>query len=181
MKVWSTITTWTLVSLMAINIAGTAYYFVLKRQTNRAKPQPALAEEHRFPAFSGIDVLGAKWEARDAPCRVIRIADDQCSYCKKDKPSYTRLVDAARRASCEIIEISPRAGGMAHDPRPGIVQLKFVDADIGSVLFPFVTPQTVILDGNWSVKMTKRGMFNEQSLESGMAILGKLAPPLAAR
>lgn len=183
MKVLPKIATWGLVSLMAVNIAGTAYYFALQGQFRQAKvsAKAALADGSKFPAFSGIDLRGARWEAGDAPCRVIRIADDHCAYCKKDKPSYEKLVDAARHASCEIVEMAPRGNGMAYDPRPGIVQLKFVDVDVGAVLFPFATPQTIILDRDWSVKMTKRGIFNEQSLASSIALLNTFAAPSATR
>jgi hypothetical protein len=140
-----------------------------------AKPQPVLAVGKEFPLFSGVDIQGDKWAPRDAPCRLIRIADDRCAYCKKDQPSYDKVLDAARHAACEIIEMAPQAGGMAYDPRPGVVQLKFIDVDVGSVLFPFVTPQTVILDRNWSVRMTKRGIFNDQSLASSLALLETLS------
>lgn len=182
MKAWSRIATWSLVGFMAINIAGTACFFVLQAKMRQAKPRPALAEGAKFPNFSGIDVRGASWQPRAAaPCRVIRIAEDHCAYCRKDQPSYEKLVDAARHAACEVIEVAPAAGGMADNPRPGIVQLKFVDGDIGSVLFPFVTPQTIILDRDWTVRMTRRGIFDDQSLASSMALVGSLSAPLAAR
>jgi hypothetical protein len=70
---------------------------------------------------------------------------------------------------------------MAYDPRPGVVQLKYVDADIGSALFPFVTPQTIILDADWSVRMTRRGVFDESSLASSIALLGTFSAPIVAR
>ena len=174
MKDWSKIAAWGLVGIMAVNIAGAAYFIVLQRQMRGARPQATLSDDTRFPVLSGIDVRGVSWVASNSPCHVIRIADDHCSYCKKDKPSYDQIVKEARASSCEVIEISPQAGGLAYDPRPGIVQLKFVDADIGSVLFPFVTPQTVILDKNWTVKMTRRGVFTDQALASSVALLGKL-------
>ena len=127
------------------------------------------------PAFSGVDVGGAKWESKGAPCRVIRITDDHCAFCKKDKPSYAKLVEAARRSSCEVIEVAPRAGSMAYDPRPGIVQLKFVDADLGSVVGSFVTPQTVIVDKDWKLLANRRGIFDEKSLNSTVALLESVA------
>ena len=175
MKVWSRIATWSLVGLITANVAGAACYIVLQKQLLRSRrPQPSLAVGEQFPAFSGVDVRGARWESKNPPCRVIRIADDSCAYCKKDKPSYEKFVDAARRASCEVVEMSPRAGGMADNPRPGIVQLKYVDADVGAPLFPFVTPQTIILDRDWSVKWTRRGIFDDKSLAASISLLGTL-------
>ena len=177
MKRWSSIAAWGLVVLIALNSVGTVCYFLLRGQLQTARSAQTLAEGDRFPKFSGMDVRGTSWEPRTASCHVIRIAEDHCGYCKKDKPSYDRLLDAARRDSCEIIEIAPAADGMAYDPRPGVVQLKYVNADIGSVLFPFVTPQTIILDSNWSVKMTRRGVFNDESLASSVALLNTLSAP----
>lgn len=171
MKNWSRIAGWGLAGLITLNIAGAAYYFVLQSQIRGAQPKPSMVAGSIFPEFSGTDVMGSKWTAGAAPCRVIRITDDRCPYCEKDKPSYEKLVEAARNTSCEVIELAPQAGGMAHDPRPGVVQLKYVDADVGSVLYPFATPQTIILDRDWSVRMTRRGMFDEQSLASTLALL----------
>jgi hypothetical protein len=171
MKIWSRIAGWGLAGLITLNIAGTAYYFVLQQQIRQVQPKPSMVVGDHFPPLSGTDVQGVKWWAGNAPCRVVRIADDRCPYCEKDKPSYEKLVDAAQRTSCEVIEIAPQAGGMAYDPRPGVVQLKYVDADVGSALYPFATPQTIILDRDWSVRMTRRGMFDEQSLASTLALL----------
>jgi hypothetical protein len=181
MKLLSKIANWSLAVLIVVNIAGAVFYFVQQRQMRQATPEPMLSDGSKFPAFSGIDLQGAKWTAGDAPCRVIRIADDRCTFCKRDKPSYEKFVNAARRASCEIIEIAPMANGMAYDPRPGIVQLKFVDADVGAVLFPFVTPQTIILGKDWSVKMNRRGIFTEESLANSVVLLDTFKPSLAAR
>jgi thiol-disulfide isomerase/thioredoxin len=181
MKIWSRISTCALTGLIAANVGAAASHFVLNNKIQNAKPEAQLTEHNRLPFKSGVDVRGVKWEARDTPCRIVRIADDHCPYCKKDKPSYEKLVDAARRASCEIIEIAPQANGMAYDPRPDIVQLKFVDADIGEMLWPFATSQTIILDRDWSVKMTHRGTFDDRSLTDSLALLGSFSSAVAAR
>lgn len=171
MKIWSQCASWVLAGLVTLNMLGTAYYFVLKHQIRNVQPRPELTEGGNFPAISGTDVLGAKWEPENAPCRLVRITDDHCPYCERDKASYAKLVEAAQGASCEIIEMAPQGGGMAYNPRSGIVQLKYVDVDVGSVLYPFVTPQTVIVDREWSVRMNRRGVFDEASLASSLAML----------
>jgi hypothetical protein len=174
MKGWSTIATWGLAGFMALNIAGTGYYFYLKQQTVKTREPQVVELGSQFPAFSGVEVGGAKWAAADAPCRVIRVTDDNCAYCKKDQPNYTKVLAAARQASCEVIEVAPRAGSMSVDPRPGVVQLKFVDADIGSVLAPFATPHTVILGRDWTLKWNRRGMMDDKALASGLAAINAL-------
>jgi hypothetical protein len=177
MKTWIRAAIWGLFLLTGVNVVGTAYHFVLQRQlrTARAPEKPPIGA--KFPKFSGVDVRDVKWEARDAPCRVIRVTDDQCVYCSKDKASYDAIVDAAQAVSCEVIELSPRAGGIAGDDRPGVVQLKFVNADLGLFLAPFVTPETIILDRSWSLQLAQRGMFDDETLASSLALIGRLAAP----
>jgi hypothetical protein len=175
MKRWSTLATLGLVGLMAFNVAAAAYYFVLQGQLKSARQPRVVEAGSQFPVFSGVDLSGGKWAAGDAPCRVIRITNDDCHFCKKDKPSYAKLVDAARQASCEIVELAPKAGTMAKDPRPGVVQLKFVDADLGPVLAPFATPHTIIVDKNWTLKLNRRGYFTEEALSEGLSVLGSFA------
>lgn len=175
MNMWAKLRSWGLAGLMVFNIAALGYYLVLQKRLDEVKEPPVSAVGGRFPTFSGVAITGAKWEAADAPCRIVRVTSDNCPYCDSDRSSYETFVAAARLASCEIVEVSPKAGNMTLDPRPGIVQLKFVDADLGPVLAPFVTPQTIILDRNWTLQWTRRGMFDEKSLASSVALLHTFA------
>lgn len=175
MKNWSRIATWSLLGLLAGNVLGTGYYFVLKHKIAEVRRPPVVEVGDDFPEFSGVDLRGMKWVSHGAPCRVLRITDDQCSFCKKDKPSYTKLLEAARRASCDIIEVAPKAGSLALDPRPGVVQLKFIDADLGSVVGAFVTPQTVVVDRDWKLLSNRRGIFDDKSLVGAVALLESVA------
>lgn len=166
-----------LTGLIAVNIAGIAYYFNLNSQRLKVRPEPTLGEGDRMSALAGVDLQGRNWNAPDAPCHIIRITDDRCEYCAKDAPSYETIVEAARRAACGVVEISPHADGMAVDERQGVIQLKFVDGDIGGFLFPFVTPQTLVVDRSWSVRMTRRGAFDDPSLARMLTLLGTLSEP----
>src|SRR5690606_32704434 len=76
MKNWSRIAGWGLAGLITLNIAGAAYYLVLQSQIRGAQTKPSMVAGSIFPEFSGTDVLGSKWTAGAAPCRVIRITDD---------------------------------------------------------------------------------------------------------
>lgn len=165
-----------LICLIVANIAGTAWYFMLQRDIRSSKPRASLAEGSQFRLHSGIDVQGGTWKARDVPCRVIRVTDDHCLFCKRDAPSYGKIADAARLSRCEIIEISPLAQTMAFNPRPSVTQLQFVAGDVGTALYPFVTPQTIIVDKNWYVKMTKRGGFDQTSLTKAISLISELSP-----
>jgi hypothetical protein len=176
MNIWSRFTTFALAGIIVAITAGGIYYFTLKQQLHAAERRPALTVGGKFPAFSGVDVLGMKWEpGKDARCRVIRITEDSCPYCGKDKPEYAKILAAARRASCEVIEIAPRGNGMAYEPRSGVVQIKFVDTDVGGVLHPFITPQTVIVDGDWTVKANRRGIYDRRAVARSLAVLDAYA------
>jgi hypothetical protein len=150
------------ISLGALNLALRKWPDVLKGKTS-------------FPVLSGVGVNGEEWKAGDKPCHVLRVTRDDCPYCAKDKPKYDAFLDAARQANCEIVEIAPQAGGMAANPRPGVTQLKFVDNALGSTVYPFVTPQTVVLDGQWNVRWQRRGIFSDDSLVRGISVLGTIA------
>jgi hypothetical protein len=139
--------------------------------TSAARPTPprqqqAIVIGSKFPMFSGVDIEGVTWVPRDSACRLIRITDDNCAYCNRDRSAYESLVRAATSASCEIIEIAPRAGGISGSPHLGVIQLKFTDTNLGAVLYPFVTPQTLLLDENWTVRMNRRGITDESTLET---------------
>jgi hypothetical protein len=165
-----------LMALMAINIIGVAIYIGLRFHISDIRPKPALTVGTSFPAFTGIDVDGDYWVPSAARCRLIRVTDDDCSFCESDQPAYQSLVNAAAAESCEIIEIGPRATGIGRKPAHGVTQLKMVNADIGSVLFPFATPQTIIVDENWVVRLTRRGTLDKRSIRNGLKVLATLEP-----
>lgn len=175
MKTGMKVAAWWLGGMMAINAFGAAYYFVLRAQARQVRKPPVHDIETSIPSFSGVDLRGAKWDPGDAPCRVIRVTDDDCAFCKKDRSSYAALLDVARRASCEVVEFAPKSGQLKPDSRPGVIQLKFVDADVGYFLFPFGTPHTLILDGKWALKWSRRGIFDAESLAEATALLMRLA------
>ncbi len=168
---WSTFLSWSLIVLMGANIAGSAYYFIVKRQLAKTKAPMVANIGSEFPRFSGVTLKGEQWSSRDLHCLIIRVTNDSCAFCKRDKLLYATLLDASRKSSCEVIEMSPKAGEMVEDSRLGVVQLKFVNTDLGSVLFPFATPQTVILDSSWSIKWNRRGYIDMKALQQSLAVL----------
>lgn len=166
---------WAVAGLVVVNACAGVGYLLVERQLESARRPAMSAIGGKFPAFSGVDVSGQRWVATDAPCRIVRVTADSCEFCGIDKPAYEALLDVAREARCEVIELSPRAGQMARNERLAVVQLSFVDTDLGSVLAPFVAPQTIILDGAWTMKWIGRGMFSENTLASSMATVRSLA------
>lgn len=181
MKEWSTTLRSLLMAATLVNVVGFAALFALKGEFRKAQPRPAAGVDVKFPGFSGIDLQGARWTSANPPCRIIRVTSDACVYCRQDAASYHTLLKAAVAASCEVIELAPVAGTMAYRPRPGVVQLKYVDVDMSATMFPFVTPQTVVLDRDGSVRVSLRGIFDEQSLGAALALVNTMAASGAPR
>lgn len=154
---------------MLINIASAASYFAMVRQAEKMRVPQVPVEGNALTISSGVDVQGRRWKSRDAPCRVVRITDDDCPYCQQDAPKYSALINVARAAGCEVLEVAPKAGQMAENLRDGVVQLKYIDADLGPHMFPFVTPQTLIVDRSWVVRWSQRGILDDGSLAASAA------------
>src|SRR5690606_311232 len=121
------------------NLALVACCFVLRQDAR------VYVQGQEFPVLSGVALDGTRWRARAAPCYVIRITSDRCPFCQADELPYSEFLGAARDTGCEIVEVAPRAGQMAPDAREAVVQLKFVDMELGATLWPFATPQTIVL------------------------------------
>lgn len=164
-RLWKVLS-WSLTTLVILNVASVLTHFYLKDRLLNSSQQQAIAIGSKFPMFSGVDINGVAWVPRNSTCRLMRITDDNCPYCNRDRSAYESLVRAATSASCEIIEIAPRAGGISGSPHLGVTQLKFTDTNLGAVLYPFITPQTLLLDESWTVRMNRRGITDESTLET---------------
>lgn len=153
---------------MICNLVLVACFLLLKHEYR----QLDLGKVSRIA--SGVKVDGSRWHATPASCRIIRVTSDDCPFCRSDETAYAALRRAARQVRCEVVEIAPRAGDMKENARDGVVQLKYIDADMGASIFPLITPMTFILDGNWEVKWMRRGAFSESALEDGIRALQKV-------
>jgi hypothetical protein len=173
-KCWPRIATTALLGIMLCNFALATGFFVQRRHLDHVREYSPLKGADRVPPVSGIDVNGALWQSKAAKCHVLRVTDDGCTFCRRDLPNYQRLIAVARDMSCEIIEIAPQAGRLGRDPRPGIVQMKYVTAALGPAVYPFVTPETVVLDKDWSVRYIRRGMFDEETLDDAIEVLRRM-------
>lgn len=166
-----------LVALIAANILGTISFILARGHVKDARQSSLLMEGMSFPRFSGIDVDDAQWNLEGAKCSVIRITDKDCVYCRKDTHAYQLMVAAARRASCQIVEVAPQEDGFDSGKQAGVVRIKFVDTNIGALLAPIATPQTIVLDAYGKVRMTKRGILDPRSLARGLSILDSFMEP----
>lgn len=57
---------------------------------------------------------------------------------------------------------------MAEVPRPGIVQLKYISHDLAR---PWVAPETIVLDRNFSVTRSQLGALSDKSLRDARPVL----------
>lgn len=180
MKNWTKVATTALFIVMGANVVLAGGYLLQKRQLARDQQYSRQPGANRMPAIAGVAVSGDLWKSSGAGCHMVRVTEDSCAYCRKDRPNYERLIETALQANCEVIEVAPRAGKLALDVRPGVVQMKFVTTDLGPAVYPFVTPQTVLLNENWEVAYIRRGMFSEQALGDATAAIRSLARRAAA-
>jgi hypothetical protein len=130
--------------------------------------------DQQFPAIAGIGVDGSTRAERQARCYVIRSTADDCPYCTADYPSYMRFTHAANEAGCDIVAIAPRAGQLSATAGEEGHELEFVAMDLGDALYPYLTPQTVVLDAARKVRWHRQGIFDEPSLRDGIAALQRL-------
>jgi len=109
-----------------------------------------------------------------APCHLIRIYAKGCQYCLLDKPLYAQLAQQAEKVGCEMVVIAPRAkeAELYNDSR--VVQLQYIDMKFGQALNPFITPQTILLDGSGRVVRFEKGAMDNSSVAHAIDALHKL-------
>ena len=156
---------WTLALVTIVNVILLGGYLSLRNAADVYNPR------YTFPEIVGIRLDGTRMPPRSAACYVIRITADACPYCKKDQSNYSEIVRAAKNVGCHVVAVAPRAGGMAavRDQQDG--QLKFVSLNLGGMLSPFLTPQTIVLDGARRVAWQRQGAFDERALAEGLAVI----------
>ena len=177
MKNWSKVGAVMLMGIMAANVVLAGAYFLQKQHFGHLQQYSQAPGSDRMPPVSGIDINAAPWKSADTKCHLVRITEDTCAFCRRDRLNYERLSQAALQSNCEVIEIAPRAGKLGPNARPGVVQMKFVAVDLGPAVYPFVTPQTVVLDRNWAVSYIRRGMFDEKALGDAVEVVRGFAKP----
>jgi thiol-disulfide isomerase/thioredoxin len=126
------------------------------------------------PLPSGY-LLNGRYRASDsAPCYLIRVYAKGCPYCRRDQTQYTRLMERAQKARCEMIAIAPvaRDAELYGDSR--VVQLQYIDMKFGRALNPFMTPETILLDDAGRVIWSEEGALDNQSVEQAIHALRKL-------
>lgn len=151
--------------LFTCNLVAISHLIYLRKDVNAQHGASVLP-------FGGMDLDGNAWNIKPFPCYLLRVTSDDCAYCIRDRGSYDELVEAARSAQCEIIEVAPRAGQMASNPRAGIVQLKYVTRALNREL---VTPETIILDRGFSERWSNKGVISRTALNEGLSVLQVLS------
>jgi hypothetical protein len=132
-----------------------------------------------FPIPSGFLLDGAYLQPTRAHCYLIRITADACPYCKQDEARYSSLAAKARALGCEVIAVAPRAGQMAPMHGGPAVQLKYVDMRLGTILDPFLTPQTILLDEAGRVAWERQGSMSDRDQQAAARALAGLADSVA--
>jgi len=109
-----------------------------------------------------------------APCYLVRLSARGCRFCRLDEARYARLLGRAREAGCETIVIAPIASVAESFEDRGIVQLQYLDMTLGRALNPFITPQSILLDGRGRVLWSAWGAMDERGLREALHALDAL-------
>lgn len=157
------------VVLISINSLLSVAYLLLRNEAS------IYDQAQQFPEIVGIDLSGQLRFIRNAPCYVVRVTRDNCPYCQSDQPAYEAFLEVARNeAACAIVEVSPTAGQMQAHSRNGITQLEMVHMELGRTLWPNLTPQTLVLNGDRRLQWSRMGAFDNRAMASGLLALRDL-------
>lgn len=154
--------------LIVISIVELGFFFALRNGAHLYNTND------RFPIPSGYLLDGKYLAAKNAPCYLIRISSDSCPYCRLDHSQYARLLQEAQKAKCETIILAPIAGEMKLKEDSPALQLQYVDLKLGRTLKPFMTPETILLDGTRRPTWQREGSIDNGSLAQALRALAKL-------
>jgi hypothetical protein len=157
-----------IVALVVLSILELGLIYALRRVSG------LYSAGEKFPALSGYLLNQRFWVAPSVPCQLLRVTSDGCPYSVLDQRQYWALLQRAREAGCLTVVVAPRNGDVELNEDSNVVQLQFVDMNLGRVIYPFLTPQTILLDRNGRVKWQRQGSLDERSLEQGLQAIGGL-------
>jgi ribosomal protein S27E len=101
-------------------------------------------------------------------CYVIRLSADGCLYCKKDQVQYDRITAEARRNKCASIIMAPKVGEMSVKTLSYGEQLQYVDMPFGKALYPFITPETLVLSSRGKMLWNYEGAMDNRALSHAL-------------
>jgi hypothetical protein len=128
-----------------------------------------------FPSLAGFASNRQRYIPAVTPCVLVRVSSDSCNYCRVDQPFYRRFVEQVRHAGCESFIVSPKSGQLNFQGDAwGTIHLRFVDYRLGRILVPFVTPQTILLDGDGHIRWYREGTMDQKALAKALRELARL-------
>jgi hypothetical protein len=153
--------------LLLASCAEMAAFFVLRGESRLYRVGES------FPQPSGIQLNGMYFGA-DAACYLLRVTADGCPYCIRDAGVFTVIARRAREERCAVIALAPYVGQIKASPDTSAVQLEFVDMQLGRVLEPSLTPQTILLSGDGRLLWQRQGSLSAADEPRAMAALAGL-------
>jgi hypothetical protein len=127
-----------------------------------------------IPLGAGLAVDLTHVEVPVGRCLLVRVTADQCPYCKQDQPQYAQLKAKALEANCGIVAVGPREGALGTSSPVDTLSLQYVDFEFGRALMPFLTPQTLVVDGSRRLLWQRQGALNDNDVSSALRTLGRL-------
>lgn len=109
-----------------------------------------------------------------APCFLIRVSSDGCPYCRLDQGQYTALVHKVQGVGCKTIIVAPKVGQIKSNGNRGVLQLQYVNMKFGEALNPYMTPETILLDGEDRILWDREGSMDDRGLSSAIRAPGRI-------
>jgi hypothetical protein len=155
-------------ALIVINALEIGLFFAIR---NRAT---LYGSDVSFPVPSGYLWDRTFMVADSAPCYLIRVSADACPYCRLDQRQFTELAHRAQDVQCKTILVAPKTGQIKWRAGEGrTMQLQYVDMKLGRTLYPFLTPQTILLSGEGRIIWAQEGSMDDQALSVALSALGR--------
>jgi hypothetical protein len=158
-----------IVTLIIVNGLELGLFYKFRNEARLYHP------DVRFPLPHGYLLDKSYFSEDAAPCFLIRVSADACPYCRLDRDSYTQLVQQARKKGCKPLILTAQTGQQKLSLNSGeALQLQYVDMKLGRALYPFMTPQTILLDAGGRVIWDWEGAMDDAALSHALQALSKL-------
>jgi hypothetical protein len=145
-------------------IAGGAASLGLHYLRTTLDPFP-IGDKFVLPRGRTLDGVMIDTQDRRASCYLIRYADEQCSFCKRDKDYFANIEVLTKARGCDSIVMAPTPESFERPLIAHRLNLGYVDLETARAVTLAETPTTLIIGADAVIKWSKRGTLTPEDLE----------------
>jgi hypothetical protein len=164
---------WASIGAVLINLGAIgAHYWLAYKSTINQPVRPGTM----VGPIAGITSSGAiiTEDSMNAyPCHVIRYTSIHCPWCRRDEPTWTRFDETLRSHGCDTTILGPSGGDLSPNATltPNQRSVVAVPAFVAQNIDLAVTPTTIVLDKNWKIVWSNRGILKAEDVEKALGSL----------